>query len=115
MTAGAKDRQVQIRRGTVSDDGFQSALVWNVADPTADNLEAPIWAARRDVSDSERAAAGWIEATMVSRFIVWADPFSRGITPKDRLVDDALVYDVIGIKLVDRAELEITAIARVDL
>lgn len=110
------DRRIQFRRATLSDDGYQAIVAWNLADPSADDLGSPVWASRKDVSDAERAKAGWIEAVIVSRFVVRSSVFSRGITPKDRIVCGALVYDIIGIKQVGRDDyLEFTATARNDL
>lgn len=109
------DHRIQIRRGSLVDDGLQSALAWNEADPASDNLGPPIWAGRVDLSIEERAAAGWIEATVVARFTVRASAFAGGITAKDRLACGHLTYDIKGIQHLGRARLlEITAVARAD-
>lgn len=79
---------------------------------------SPVSAARHDVNDSEKAAAGWIEATMVSRFIVRSSTFTRDISPIDRLRQGGRVWDIQGIKEVPKARhafLEITAKARTDV
>ncbi|NPD15748.1 head-tail adaptor protein [Xinfangfangia sp. D13-10-4-6] len=115
MKAGEFNRRVQFQRGTLVDDGLQAHLRWNKTDPSQDNHGAPRWAARKDVSDAERAQAGWIEATVVSRFTVRSSEFTRGLTAKDRLICGGLTFDIQGIKEIGRSELEITATARADL
>lgn len=107
MRAGKMDRSAQFQRATLVDDGLQSVEAW-----ANHGLPEPV--ARGDVSDAERAAAGWIEATVVSRFTVRASNFTRGLTQKDRLTCDGLSFDIQGIKEIRRADLEITAIARAD-
>lgn len=108
MQAGELNRRLQFQRFTAVDDGLQMVEAWK-------DHGSPIWAARMDVSDGERAAAGWIEATSVARFTVRSSTFTRGLTPKDRLTTEGREYDIQGIKELDRRGwLEITAIARVD-
>ncbi|SMO64026.1 head-tail adaptor protein [Paracoccus laeviglucosivorans] len=115
MGAGDLDRRIQFRRATVQDDRFQTVLRWNEDNPDADNLGTPVWGSRKDASDAERAKSGGIEASMMSRFVVRSSSFTRGITPKDRLVCGGLVYDIAGIKEIGRLDrLEITATARTD-
>ncbi|UFS64392.1 head-tail adaptor protein [Paracoccus denitrificans] len=109
------DHRIQFRRGTVADDDFSTDLRWNAQDPAADDLGLPVWAGRTDGAEAEGAAAGGIEATMVSRFVVRSSPFTRSITPKDRLVEGGLVFDIVGIRQIGlRNALEITAKARTD-
>ena len=104
------DRLVQFQRFTLVDDGFQTVEEW------ADH-GTPLRASRRDVSDQERAAAGWIEATREARFTIRSSGFTRDLTPKDRLTHDGLTFDIQGIKeawLGRFRFLEITARARTD-
>lgn len=112
MNYGSLDRRVQFRRATLFDDGYQVTDTW------ADHGSL-IWAGRKDVNDAvndaERAAAGWVEATVASRFVVRSTPFTRGLTAKDRLVCEGLTFDIQGIKQIGRMDrLEITAVARAD-
>lgn len=107
MRSGSLDRSVQFQRASLVNDGLQLVEAW------ADH-GFPEPAARKDVSDAERAQVGWIEATVVSRFTVRASEFTRGITAKDRLTCGGLTFDIQGIKEVGRSELEITATARAD-
>lgn len=107
MNAGEFNRRIQIQRAALVDDGTQPV-------ETFVNHGGKIWAGRKDISDAERATAGWIEATVASRFTVRASEFTRGITAKDRLICGSLTFDIQGIKEVGRSELEITATARAD-
>ncbi|MCL4065339.1 phage head closure protein [Pseudomonas sp. GX19020] len=107
--AGKLDRRVQFQRATNVDDGLQQKEVFT-------NHGGRVWAGRRDVSDAERAVAGWIEATVACRFTIRSSSFSRGLTAKDRLICEGLSFDIQGIKQLDRRDyLEITATARADL
>lgn len=109
MSAGRLDRRIQIQRRRLDDDGAQAVEVW------ADH-GTPIWAGRRDVSDAERAVAGWIEAVVASRFTVRSSTFTRDLRPTDRILTEGLSYDIQGVKQLDRrGYLEITAVARADL
>lgn len=104
------DRLVQFQRFTEHDDGYGVVEIW------ADH-GGKIRAARRDVSDSEKATAGWTEATIVARFTIRSSEFSRDLTPKDRLTHDGLTWEIQGIKeawLGRFRFLEITARARTD-
>lgn len=114
--AGSLDRRIQFRRAQGADDGFTSASGWNAADPAADNLGSPVWAAKHDISDSERFRAGEEAASITTRFTVRWSSFTRTITPADRLVCEGTVYEITGIKegLGRREWLEITCAARSD-
>ena len=108
MKARSLDRSVQFRRASLVDDGLQQVETWIDHGP-------PHPAGRRDVSDAERAASGWIEATVASRFVVRSSEFTRGLTAKDRLVEGGREFSIVGIKEIGRREgLEITAIASAD-
>lgn len=103
------DRRVQFRRAGLADDGYQQVQGWA-------DLGAPIWAARRDVSDGEKAPADTVYAEISARFTVRSDSFTRGITPKDEMVSDGLQWRIVGIKELGRHDwIEITATARLDL
>lgn len=109
MKAYNFDRRVQFQRPASVDDGLQQVATF------ADHGE-PVWASRRDLSDAERAAAGWIEATVATRFVVRSSSFSRDLNPKDRVICEGLTFDIQGIKQVGRRDfLEITGTARTDL
>lgn len=107
MSAGSLDRRVTIRRGTVSNTGLGVTTTW---------LDyGTFWASRKDVSDAERAAAGSVQGTVVSRFVVRWSADTAGIKPADRLVEGGMTFEVRGIKEVGRRRyIEITAEARLD-
>lgn len=109
MNASALDRRIRFRRRILVDDGFGMVEQWRGFGP-------PVAAARQDVSDREKFAAGWIEATLDARFIVRASAFTRDLTPLDRLTCEGRDYDILGIKQAgDRhAWFEITCRTRVD-
>jgi head-tail adaptor len=108
MKAGALDRRVQFLRGIVADNGFEQVEVF-----TAHG--SPVWASKVDVSDGERWRAGEVAAHITTRFQVRSSAFSRGLTPKDRLVCAGVTFDISGIKEIGRQQmLEITAAARAD-
>ena len=103
------DRRVQFERYTEKDTGFGVTEVWAAHG-------SPVPAERRDVSDAERMRANEVQAHITSRFRVRSSAFTRDISPKDRLTCEGLVYDISGIKELDRRRtLEITAAARADL
>lgn len=111
MSGAAKlDRRVQFQRFTLVDDGFGMSQVW------ADH-GSPVSASRTDVSDMEKATAGSIEASLLSRFVVRSTGFTRDLDPKDRLTQGGLTWNILGIKEAKDGRhrfLEITARARTD-
>jgi len=110
MAAGNLDRIIRIRRATLVDDGFSATEQWVT-------LPEKIWAHFADVSDSERFRAHQVQASLTSRFQVRYSVLTRAITPKDQIVFERRIYDIVGIKEMDgrRRMLEITAAARNDL
>ena len=103
------DRRVQFRRAALSQGPLGQVETWFNHGPAMP-------AEKRDVSDAERMRAGEIQAHITTRFRVRWSAFSAGLTPKDRLICEGLVYDISGIKeLGRRRTLEITAAARADL
>lgn len=109
MDAGQLDRLVQFQRGYETDDGYGVKVTFS-------DHGAPQWAAKRDVSDGERAAAGWIEATTVSRFTLRWSTFTADIDPRDRLTCEGRAYVIMGVKEAEgrRRWVEITAKALTD-
>lgn len=116
MSAGILDRRVQFRRVAVGDDGFNSSRAWDLETPANNNLGSPVWASKTDIRDEERWRAGEVGATISTRFVINSSPFSRGVTPMDRLVCDGVIYEISGMKEIGgrRKRLEITAAARAD-
>lgn len=74
-----------------------------------------VWASRADVSDSEKIAAGAVQGTVRSRFIVRSSTITRQVKPKDRLTEGGLTFEIVGVKELGRRDyIEITADARLD-
>jgi head-tail adaptor len=105
LNSGSLNRRIQIRRATGTPDGHG-----NYVQKWAD-LGGPIFARRRDVSDAERLSAGVWGNRLVTRFIIRATAFGRGIARYDRLVHEGVTFEIDGIKEVpdNRGFLEITA------
>lgn len=107
MSAGALDRRITLHRAKVVNTATGVTSSWEDV--------GTLWASRRDVSDGEKAAAGTVQSTVVSRFVVRSSTLSRSIKPKDRLMEGGLTFEITGIKEVGRQDrLEITAEARLD-
>jgi SPP1 family predicted phage head-tail adaptor len=109
MQAGRLDRRVQFHRSTLIDNGLTEIETW------ADH-GTPVWAGKVDVSDGEKLRADQVAASLTSRFVVRHNSFTAGLTTKDRIVYDGVVFEIFGIKEIERREgFEITAGARVDM
>lgn len=72
------------------------------------------WATRRDVSDGEKIGAGKRYSSRVARFVTRRTPNALLTTTDDRLHVDGEVWEVIGVKELSRARIEITAEVRSD-
>lgn len=108
LNAGRLNRRIQIRRYTETGrDGFGGSIgEW------ADH-GSPIFARRRDVSDVERLSAASRANVLITRFVIRATAFGRGVQRTDRVVHEGNTFEIDGIKEVpdSRAFLEITAIS----
>lgn len=103
MRAGDLDRLVQFLRASVEDDGYQSKPGPYVP------YGGKVWAAKRDVSDSEKFAAGTLTAGITTRFQVRYSGHTASLTEADRLRCGGHTYAIVGIKELGRREgLEIT-------
>ncbi|WP_299677460.1 head-tail adaptor protein [uncultured Roseobacter sp.] len=105
LNAGSLTRRIQIQRALMTDTAS------GVVEYAWTDLGQPIFARRRDISDSERLSAGRWENKLVSRFVIRATAFGRSIRRTDRLVHEGIIFEIDGIKEVpdSRAFLEITA------
>lgn len=79
LNAGKLDRRVQFLRAELIDDGFG-----NTQGPF-EPFGSPVFAARRDVADAVKFAAGTIQATLDTRLTVRSSPFTRSFTCKARV------------------------------
>ncbi len=59
---------------------------------------ATVWAARGDLSDSEKLAGYGPVSTLVTRFTVRDTAVSRGFLAEDRVLHDGREWEVTGIK-----------------
>lgn len=70
-------------------------------------------AKRVDVRDSEKVAAGQVEGSIMTRFIIRSCIDARTITSKDRLSSDNRIWQILGVKEVSierrHGYLELTA------
>lgn len=108
MTAGRFDRRITLLRKAVANTGLGVTEAWGQI--------GEIWASRKDVSDGEKMAAGGVMATLSARFVVRSSDLTRGLTPKDALIEGGKTFQIAGIKEMDRRRfLEISAEARADL
>lgn len=109
MDSTKLDRKITLQRATrtQSSSSGETIETWGTL--------ATVWASRRDVSDAERVAAAQVAATISTRFqIRWGSTWAS-LNPKDRLVSDGRVYDIVGVKEIGRRDgLEISALARAD-
>lgn len=81
-------------------------------------VETPLgslWASRADVGDAERVAAGAVQGTVRSSWLVRSSDLARSLRPKDRLAERGLQFEILGLREMGRGNLiEITAEARLD-
>lgn len=104
----ALDRRLQFRRATLTDDSFNQRETWA-------DYGTPIWASYAPVRDSERWAAGQMQATRMARFTVRWSSFTSGLDAKDRFVFDGRDWSIIGLKEIGRREfIELTATTGAD-
>lgn len=107
MTAGKLDRRVTFERVTETNTGLGLTTAWAGL--------GTVWASRKDISDGEKMAAGGVMATVAARFVVRSSVMTRGLLAQDRLTEGGRVFQITGIKEMDRrGYLEITAEARAD-
>lgn len=97
MTAQHLDRRITLKRPG-EEIGRDE---WNLPIFGPD-IELTIPAARFDVSDGERFAAGSVGAYRMTRFIVRHSRNTAGIVPSDELIHEGRVHNIQGIK--ERAE-----------
>lgn len=91
MQAGALDRRITIQRSTRTPDGGGGYTVaWQDL--------ATVSAARIDVSDAEKYAAGRLVSVKLSRFTVRSSSLTRTITAADRFTHESLTWNIDGIK-----------------
>ena len=105
LNAASLTRRIQVQRATGTPDGYGGTI-----DTWADH-GSPIFARRRDLSDAERMTGGAWDNRLMTRFVLRATAFARGIRRTDRIVHEGVTFEIDGIKEIpdSRAFLEITA------
>lgn len=109
LRASKLDRQITIQRATIAKDSFNNDVVtgWN-------NL-ITVRAAKQDVRDGERISAMQVGADISTRFQVRWNSVIATVNPKDQLIFEGRVYEIVGVKeLGRRVGREISAVTRID-
>lgn len=102
MKAGPRDRLISIERATRVQDGYGEEIeTWAEAFKE--------WARVFYGRGNERREAAADRAEMLATFAVLANNNSRGITARDRIAYDGMIWNIDGIAPVTRGEIEITA------
>jgi SPP1 family predicted phage head-tail adaptor len=108
MQAGKLDRRIIIRRAVRTIDAMNSQVETFVDFIT-------VWAAVWFVSDGERAKSGQLNASRIVRFQIRYSSAAATVNPKDRIVFDGRIYDIIADKEIGLREgIELTAATRMD-
>ena len=112
LPAGRRDARIEVQRQVTEKNSLNEDVASWVTVATR-------WADKLDVSDGERVRAAEVGAIITSRFRVLRDSVTRTVTPIDRIVvRDAIggdrLYDIVGVKEIERRGFEITAAARAD-
>jgi SPP1 family predicted phage head-tail adaptor len=108
MPAGARNRRIRIER---------SVPTVNTLNEQVPNwlLLARVWAEKLDVSDSERVRSAEVSAEITSRFRIKWSSLVEDVNPRDRVVYNNQVYNIVGVKEIgNRDGVEISAEARAD-
>ena len=101
LQAGARDRRITLqRRGGLTDAFGHEVESWAYL--------GTVWAERFDISDAERWRAAEVAAVVSTRFRVLRSSLTAGLTAKDRITSEGMVFDIQGIKQIGRAGFEIT-------
>ncbi len=111
-SAGTLDRKITIQRSTETFNEFnEPVVVWT-------DFYAPR-AARRDVSDGEKFAAGQVGSHRMTRFVIRSSSEADTVTPVDRISYEGAIWNIHGVKEADQGDmrgryLEITAVRNTD-
>lgn len=104
------DRRVQVLRATLSDNGFEQVETFA---PVGGRLPVN----KRDVSDAEKFRSGQVQSNLHTRFVARWSAFVDLITPRDKLLAEGSIYEIVGIKEIGgrRKWVEISCALRNDL
>lgn len=108
LRSGDLDRMITIERASESRDSFNSVVkTWAPL--------ATVCAAKEDIRDAERVASQEVGAEMTTRFRIRHSTDIADVDPKDRIVFQGRVFDIVAVKEIGRQEgIEITAAARAE-
>jgi len=108
MKAGKLDRRITLQRYAITyNENNEPLETWTDF--------ATVWASANPVSDGERIRAAEVGATISMRFQIRYSSQVDALNPKDRVRFDGRIFDISGIKELERREgLEISAAAAAD-
>jgi hypothetical protein len=108
MNAGPLDRRITLERFTTTVDAYNEPVkAWGVLAHRAASYVL--------ISDGERFRAGETAANASARFQIRWSPSVSDLNPKDRLVFEGVVHQILNVKEIGRREgIEITVQARAD-
>lgn len=106
LPAGKRDQQITFNRAVVP---LRSALGTNQA-ASWTNIGLR-WANILYGTGAERREAGADRAVQAATFRTLADTLTKTVTARDRIEHNGLTYDIAGIALIGRAEIEFTGTA----
>jgi len=111
LAAGRLDRRIRLERdtGAVDPASGERVAVWATLGPEK------LWASRRRAGSSETLAAAELSAAVSDVFEIRWDSTWADVNPKDRLVFEGRVYQIVSVDEIGRREgLRIGAVARAD-
>jgi len=108
MRAGKLDRRIVLERFTTTVDDYNEPVKsWSTL--------ATVSASFEPLSDGERFRASETAANASARFVIRYSTTVRDLNPKDRLVFEDVVHQIVHVKEIGRREgIEITSLARAD-
>lgn len=111
LGAGHRNRRLQLQRAVVTIDAFgNESREWATT--------ATVWAAKHDLSSSERERMSEVSSEVSVRFTVLHSALTEVLSPRDRLLCGGLTYDIIAKREKSdgfRREIELDGAARDDL
>ena len=111
LPAGKRDRRIRLERFIATSDpgSGEQVQTWATLGPPK------LWASRRRAGSSETLASAEVAAAISDVFeILWGSAWSD-VNPKDRLVFEDRVYQIVSVDEIGRREgLRIGAVARAD-
>ena len=114
MPAHKRDQRIGFQRAADvnrSALGTKVAASWSEIGRRLASVRYGTSAERRE-SRSQRGEYGAESAVQAATFRTLADSLTRTVTVQDRITHDGLTYDITGIAVAGRAEIEFTATAR---